>query len=508
MYAAAAVAAALVLAGRAHVAAQSGPIPLQLTTARAQAFVDAADRHLDYLPGEVLVKFKPGTAPAQQQAALTTLRSQPSRDDLRWVGDVAVLVDATQPDSQMLAAQLSAQPEVLYAEPNYLYHVTPRPESAERAITSDVRTNLIPSDPDYSLLQWNFSALRMDAAWNINPGGDPNLIVAIVDTGITTANQTFTFPLFTGTSIQNVSLPFAVSPDLSASRLVGPRDFVFAAPGGAVVDMDGHATHVGSTVAENTNDSVAVAGMAYRVKLMPVKVCLGYWDLMIQRAQAGITGFLPTSAGSCPDDAIASGIRYAADNGARVINLSLGGPGAAITLHDALTYAVGKGAFVSIAMGNEFENGNPTIYPAAYAQDIDGVMSVAAVGRSLNHAFYSSSGSYCEIAAPGGDSLDAGTSGEIWQVTLSATTSSPLLIVPRFDLYAERAFQGTSMAAPHVAGLAALLMSQMGAAATPAVVEAIIKKTALDRGPVGRDDQFGYGLIQPRAALLGFGIKK
>jgi serine protease len=390
-------------------------------------------------------------------------------------------------------------------------------EHDERSVASGAHTALVPTDPDYAALQWNFSAINMPGAWTINPGGDPNVTVAIVDTGITSVKQTLTFPLWTGSSFQNVPLRFDVSPDLSAARIVSPHDFVFAAPGGAVVDMDGHATHVGSTVGENTNDNVGLAGMAYRVKLMPVKVCLGYWELMIQQAQAGTPGFLPADAGGCPDDAIAAGIRYAADNGARAINVSLGGEDPSLAIRDALQYATSHGAFVAVAMGNGFEDGNPTIYPAAYAAEIDGVMSVAAVGRSLKHAYYSSTGSYAEIAAPGGDFRDAGFSGLIYQVTLSATATSPQAVVPRFDVYVEDSYQGTSMATAHVTGLAALIMSQIGSAATPAVTEAIIRATARRCDSTGctasvsggaRNDTFGYGLIQPRTALFGVGLAR
>jgi serine protease len=418
----------------------------------------------------------------------------------------------------VLAEQLSGQPEVEYAEPNYVRKTAPMPERAERSLTSGFHTALVPSDPDYAAMQWNFPAINMPGAWTINPGGDPNLTVAIVDTGITSAKQTLTFPLWTGSSFQNVPLRFDVSPDLSVARIVSPHDFVFSAPGGAVVDMDGHATHVGSTVAENTNDSVALAGMAFRVKLMPVKVCLSYWELMIEQAQAGTPGFLPSDAGGCPDDAIAAGIRYAADNGARAINLSLGGTDPSLTIRDAMQYAVTHGAFVGVAMGNGFEDGNPTEYPAAYAPELDGVMSVAAVGRSLKRAYYSSTGSYTEIAAPGGDFRDQGSQGLIYQVTLSDAAIAQQAIVPRFDVYLEDGYQGTSMAAPHVTATAALVMSQIGSAATPAAVEAIIRATARPCDPAscdpsasgtrGRNNNFGYGLIQPRTALFGVGLVK
>ena len=97
------------------------------------------------------------------------------------------------------------------------------------------------------------------------------------------------------------------------------------------------------------------------------------------------------------------GIRYAADNGAKVINVSLGGAGSSEALREALLYAVSKGAFVAISAGNDFEDGNPVEYPAAYAAEIDGVMSVGAIGPTRARAYYSGTASGTEIAAPGGD---------------------------------------------------------------------------------------------------------
>ena len=137
---------------------------------------------------------------------------------------------------------------------------------------------------------------------------------------------------------------------------------------------------------------MAEAGIAYRVKLMPVKVCLGFWELQFVMSASGFRGFLPAEIGGCPTSEIADGIRYAADRGAKVINLSLGGPEPSDTLRDAIRYATGKGAFVAIAMGNEYEFGNPVDYPAAYAAEMNGVMSVGAVGPSLARSFYSNTG--------------------------------------------------------------------------------------------------------------------
>ena len=132
-------------------------------------------------------------------------------------------------------------------------------------------------------------------------------------------------------------------------------------------------------------------------------------------------------------------------------------------------------------------------------------MSVGAVGPSLNRTFYSNTGSYIEIAAPGGNDREGGPSGMIWQASIFGPDSEAATVLfPRFDRYAETPEEGTSMAAPHVAGVAALLISQ--GVTKPAAVEALLKGTARDLGSPGRDSEYGYGLIQPRLALLGFGF--
>jgi serine protease len=466
-----------------------------LTTERALAFVEAVDQKLDYVPGEVLVKFKDGVTVVGQQRALMALRSRPDVRDLRWVGDVALFTDQRERDATILAAQLSAQPEVAYAEPNVLYHTTSTP-----------------NDPSFSSLQWNFTALDLPRAWDINPGATDKVTVAVVDTGITTVNQAFTFPTWNGQAIQNVSVPFSVNPDLGTGRLVSPRDFVFW--NGPVLDMQGHGTHVSATIGEDTNNALAEAGVAYNVKIMPVKVCLGFWEIQFVLSASGYRGFAPRDAAGCPSDAIANGIRYAADNGAKIINLSVGGPnlrvqgpgGANSIIREALLYAVARGVFVALSAGNGNEDGNPIEYPAVFAATINGVMSVGAVGPSLTHAFYSSAGPYVEIAAPGGNSREGGIAGEIWQATIWKDDSDPATVrFPRFDRYYETPLQGTSMASPHVAGIAALIMSQ--GVTSPAAVEALIKATARDLGTPGRDNEYGFGLIQPRAALRGVGVK-
>jgi serine protease len=475
----------------------SPPAPVSVMSADdAQAFADAAAGRLDYLPGQVLVKFKDGVEAPAEQRALDAIRSRPSIDRLQWIGDVAILRDPTQPDARILAGQLASQPEVVFAQPNYLRH-----------------KSLTPNDTGYGPRQWNFQAIDMPHAWDINPGGRQDLIVAVVDTGITTFNGTLNAQTWNGSAIQTISLPFTTNPDLNAARLVLPRDFVTGG-GTTVLDTDGHGTHVSSTIGEDTNNQLLDAGIAYNVKIMPVKVCVSYWDVQFAMSAAGTPGFADPNAVGCPTSAIAAGIHYAVDNNAKIINLSLGGEGTSPTEQSALQYALDHGVFVAIAAGNAQQTGNAPQYPAAYAPAMPGVMAVGATNRSGNRASYSSSGSYVEIAAPGGDpnDSDASGSGYIWQSTIRPSASDPSLVIfPRFDSYGEVGYAGTSMASPHVAGLAALLYSQ--GITTPSALESAIKKSAKFLGTPSasdptRNDDFGAGLIQPRAALFGLGLRK
>jgi serine protease len=453
---------------------------------RVAALVDAASRKLNYIPGEVVVRFRAGVTGAGQQRALTSLRSRPSVNTLRWSGRRAVLLDPGEPDARVVAAELRRQPEIAFAEPNYLY-----------------RIHDTPNDPGFASHQWNLRTIDMPRAWDINRGGNSNLIVAVVDSGITTTTETFTMKTWSGTAIQDFIVRFATNPDLSSARLVSPIDLVFWE--GPVLDTEGHGTHVSGTIGQDTNNSTAEAGIAYNARIMPVKVCLSFWDLQFLMSDMGMPGSPPLDAGGCPDDAVAAGIEYAADNGAKIINLSLGGEEPAQAILEAIRYAVGKGAFVAIAAGNAYEEGNPVEYPAAYGTSVDGAMTVGSVGPSRTRAYYSGTASGVEIAAPGGSFLENGVNGMIWQFAMAETDYLPeLTFFPRFDRYTDTPSQGTSMATPHVAGIAALLTSQ--GVSRPAAVEALIKATALDLGAKGRDDEYGFGLIQPRVALRGFGL--
>jgi serine protease len=379
----------------------------------------------------------------------------------------------------------------LYAQPNYIGHNTS-----------------IPNDPGYSS-QWNFQSINLPSAWDINAGGRADVLVAVIDSGLTTLTNTFNFRIWDGRRFRILSVPFAKSADFDHVRVKVGREFVgwgWATTGGQTIlfDADGHGSHVAGTIAQQTNNGQGFAGIAYQTTILPLKVCWSYWDLQMAFGADGTPGLAPSNFGACAADALVEALRYAADQGAKVINISIGRLGPSPAVKEALQYAVSRGSFVSIAAGNEAENGNPTNYPAAYAPSINGVVAVGAVTRALVRAPYSSFGPYVELVAPGG--VDTSSSEQIWQVGPLQADLAFELLAPRFDRSQAFGTQGTSMAAPHVAGVAALLYSQ--GITNPAAIESALKHFARDLGPPGMDPEYGAGLIDARATLRGLGVAK
>ncbi|MCB9076924.1 MAG: peptidase S8 [Anaerolineaceae bacterium] len=282
-------------------------------------------------------------------------------------------------------------------------------------------------------IRYNLSKINAETAWNSCSQGE-GIIVAVVDTGIDLDH-----------------------PDLQAN-LVSGQSFV---SGTSSPDDDaGHGTHVAGMVAGVSNNG-GIIGVAPKASLMPVKVL--------------------DSQGSGSLYDVADGIEWATDNGANVINLSLGSVGNSSTLQAAVDYATNQGALLVAAGGNcgdayYYLNGcsyrDQPVYPAAYTN----VMAVASTDSSDNQSSFSNEGSYIEIAAPGSSIYSTYPSGAY------ATMS------------------GTSMASPHVAGLAALIWSQ-NPDWTNQEVRSQIRATAQDLGSSGWDSQFGYGRIDASAAL-------
>jgi serine protease len=394
-------------------------------------------------------------------------------------------------DLEHAAALLRLQPEVEYAHPNYL-----------------LRLHSSPNDPQYSR-QWNMEQINMPAAWDINVGAGSGVTVAVIDSGLTDVEGVYSVRLPIPPSfffVVPLPVPFLRPPDFAFERVSNAIEFTPTGPWAVngqrvIFDTIGHGTHVAGTIAQQTNNALGFAGVSHGATLMPIKACIGELDIEMA---IGRDLQAPRVVEQCASSDLAQAIRYAADNGANVLNMSLGQPFPTPVVQAALTYAVSRGVFVAIASGNEALEGNPTNYPAAYAS-LAGVVAVGATSPRRTRALYSSFGSHLELAAPGGEGGPNGCGAEaeqVWQV--APDPLSLLVFPPRFDRYISYPLCGTSMASPHVAGAAALLYSQ--GITDPAAIEAALERFAVDMGTPGRDPEFGYGLIDVRAALRGLGL--
>ena len=460
-----------------QLSASSSPIP--------RRFVGRAS-----VPNEVIVKY------ADQGASKTAAEWTSSGLNVDAVhtprfANFDVLTMVPGDDPAVVARTLSERADVEYAQPSFLR-----------------QPQFVPDDPLFPQ-QSTMSAIDMQRAWDINRGSTDSVIVAVIDSGAAFEDAAIQFEAGAFTlggqsypALGEISVPFAAAPELGPpDRFVAPFDFIWLDD--HPVDFTGHGTHVTGTVGQLTNNSLGVAGVAFNVRIMPLKVLGDWWDFVF--------GGTPVCCGGRDAD-VAAAIRYAVESGAQVINMSLGGPEPSPVIDDAMRFAVSRGVFIAIAGGNSFEEDNSETFPAASAAEIDGAISVGAVDRSLGRAFYSNTGPYVEIVAPGGEQRSEGETGGVLQQTLDGTFTDTFLRppaqyeAPRFDVMSFSFFQGTSMAAPHVAGMAALLISQ--GITDPAAVEAAIKRFATDLGEPGRDDEYGYGLINPSATLLGLGLAR
>ncbi|MCU0526629.1 MAG: S8 family peptidase [Elainella sp. Prado103] len=346
---------------------------------------------------------------------------------------------------------VQAQPNSAFSASDRLYVVPGDAQLLRQLRRSDLRKQVeaidanytfqafeVPNDPEYSK-QWNLRNINIEPAWDETKGA--GVTVAVIDTGITQV------------------------PDLKNTEFVAGYDFVNNRADAN--DDNGHGTHVAGTIAQSTNNGYGVAGIAYAAKLMPLKV-------------------LSALGGGTVAD-IAEAIRFAADHDADVINLSLGGFGDTHVLKEAIDDAHRKGVVIVAAAGNS--NANAAAFPARYAN----VIAVAALDATGSKTPYSNFGAGVDLAAPGGvlhrdDQGQARGSGGILQETIDPESGQSQFV----------ALQGTSMAAPHVAGVAALVKS-IGIQ-EPQQVATVLQQSAqkVQDDPL---NHFGAGRLDATAAV-------
>lgn len=396
---------------------------------------------------EVVVDLLDGTDLADLLARYPQLTAENTRWNSPYSADEAIAVaQVPVKDQSELLARLSQDALVESAEPNVRFDL---PEDGWRTFDE---SRLIPDDEDLPALdgfpndplwgkQWNMKMVGAKEAWRYATGD--GVIVAVIDTGVAYEDSKGLW-----------------APDLKRTRFVPGYDFVN--DDAIAADDHGHGTHCAGTIAQSTHNGVGVVGLARECRIMPLKVL-------------SAQGWGTTSD-------IADAIRFAADNGADVLSLSLGGGGYSKILRDAVRYAHAKGCVVVCAAGN---GGRARIeYPAAYPE----ALAISAVGPSGKKAFYSSYGKGLFLAGPGGDMSKAVEDGVL------QNTLDPRGLSAGKTVYAY--FQGTSMATPHVAAAAALLV---GAGVTnPDEVAATLAAAA--RGN-GYSKELGYGVLDAHAAV-------
>ncbi len=438
----------------------------------------------DFVPGEVIVRFRDTVLPAgvstdslemrAQAVGLKAVSGAPGRSMLMRLVDSAPPSAANKAPGLGIAQHTANTVSALQRKLDTIRTVE---ALKQRADVDSVRLNhiyraaAIPNDPDYAS-QWHFPLINLPAAWDVSTGS-ANVIVAAVDTGVLLNH-----------------------PDL-ANKLVPGFDFIrdpsIAADGqsaGIIEDIDSdpndpgdrslgsassfHGTHVAGIIAAETNNAVGVAGIGWNVRVMPLRALgLGGSGTAYDVEQAVLyAAGLPNDSGTVPAQK------------ADIINLSLGGPGGSGATPDAYKQARDAGVIIVAAAGN----GSSSVpeFPASYD---DAVISVSALARDKARASYSNFNCFVDVAAPGGDGADSVMS------TVGSDISPPVTFTYGLK-------QGTSMAAPHIAGVAALMKS-VYPGLTPAQFENALKSGLIieDLGAAGRDDQYGYGMIDALKAV-------
>lgn len=303
--------------------------------------------------------------------------------------------------------------------------------------------------------QYGLTAINAPEAWTLSTG--KNAVISVIDTGVDMKHQ---------------DLKNRVTSD--SYDAFSKKEGEYAGNASKLNYISStykHGSHVAGIISAEYNNTKGIAGVAPESKVLPVKVFPDFTDYFksLKKNEDGSEVTVVS--------AIADGIVWSVDHKADVINMSLAVWSPSATIERAIKYALDNNVSVVVAAGNDRATGNKKNYLAAYP----GVIGVGATDKNNEIAFFSNSGDYVSVAAPGYD--------------IVSTTPSFLNI----KLY--RKMSGTSMAAPHVAGVVALMKSKFGAIATPSWIKSRLEKTSTDLGAQGRDDLYGHGLINAYKAL-------
>ena len=356
--------------------------------------------------------------------------------------------------------RFSRMPEVEYAEPNGLVHETQG-------------ATFKPNDTFYRD-QWNLAQINAERTWGIQKGKS-SVAVAVLDSGI--AFEDYVDP--------RTGVAYHKAPDWGDVKFLPGYDFVNrdTHPN----DDEYHGTHVASTIAEATNNAMGTAGIAFGCALMPVKVL----------DEKGEGTFFDVADGI--DFAVS--YKEGGQSPVKVINLSLGSEGTSATVRAAIDRAFAAGVLTVAAAGNS--GGAVVEFPA----NVPNVIAVGALDARKERAGYSNTGAELDLVAPGGD-CDRDDNGDgFGDCVYQQMPDHDFLRVGRHDVFCYCGLDGTSMATPHVAAVAALLFSQ--GFTDPAAVRSALEQTAerLGGAPAnGRNDTYGYGLVRPANALPGLGF--
>lgn len=410
----------------------------------------------EVIPGEITVMFQ--TNVSQSEIDDLLLRTESHIDYTSpYLGFHRVIIPVTRSVREMVEL-FNKEGIVQFSEPNVVAHAFWNPND------------------EFFPYQWHFDSnhLNMPAAWDIQAGGNQSVIVAVIDSGV--AYENYTIPALEQYEVISYDGMYHVAPDLASTNFAPGYDFIHndVHPN----DQNGHGTHCSGTIAQNTNNSIGVAGMAFHTTIMPVQV-LNY-------------------AGSGSTQTIADGVAFAVQNGAHVLSMSLGGqpgdPTGYEIVHTALINAVNNGVTPVIAAGN---SGDGILsYPAAY----DECISVASTDYDNDQAPYTQYGPGLDISAPGGNTSEDLNSDGYLDGILQNTYADGLYDAPHnVSMFDYVFYQGTSMATPHVAGLCALLYAHGITGFND--VRSAIYETAYDLGTAGYDEMYGWGMINPAAAL-------